>query len=930
MKIMQYRILPLSILFFFFLTITHPTFAAEIELKNLRCQMLTEPMGIDIQRPSFSWEYKFDKPHPGFVQQAYQLLVATSTDKLSPDKADIWNSGKVNSERSSWVEYRGPALRSNVKYYWKVLTWGQSSEPSVSASPWSGRSFFQTGLMESKDWKAKWIGLDKSFAWDSPDSTHSRLSARYFRKQLNIGQKIKKATLFFTGLGLYKLYVDGKELKDQALSPIVSDYRKEIYYNVFDLSSTLTGGKHVIGVILGNGHFFSMRPGKPGQWKEGIPTLLNFGYPKLLFQLEIEYENGQKETIVSDKTWKVTADGPIRSNNIFDGEVYDANKEMPGWATNSYDDAKWRAADYTSAPGGVLRWQASPNMKIMNTIRPIQVKKQANGKYLVDMGQNMVGWLRIKLKSSKKGTIVLRYGERLDEQGHLYTKNLRSAHVTDSIYRSSQKRLDWQPSFVYHGFRFVEISGISDLKAGDLQGEVVYDNMKSIGTFTSSDSTLNQIYKAAWWTISGNYKGMPVDCPQRDERMGWLGDRSINSYGESFLFDNYHLYAKWLDDIADAQKENGSLPDIAPGFWPGFFTDNMTWPSSFLFVSDMLYKQFGDKQVLKRHYPQMKKWMAHMLTYISADSLVEKDNYGDWCMPPESLELIKSKDSTRITPGGFIGASYYIKCLDMMAHFAGISGKKSDSLNYTELRTRMIQAINKKYFNNADNSYANNTVTANLLALPFDIVPPLKRPQVAENIARVSADKYNDHVSTGLIGDQWLMRGLTENGYADIAFKLATNTTYPSWGYMLKEGSTTIWELWNGNTADPAMNSGNHVMLLGDLLIWYYENLAGIKSAAPGFKQIEMHPLVSSPLKFVNATHESPYGTIKSHWQKNGEAFNWAIEVPANSAATVWVPAKSKASIQFNGHATYIKEKQGCYLFKIGSGSYQIKSILNL
>lgn len=925
---MNYKILPSAFLMLLILTIAKITKAADFELYDLRCEKLVEPIGVDIRHPAFSWAARQSHTDASFTQSAYQLLVATRQDKLNPKDADVWNTGKVFSDRSNWINYSGPELKSDKKYYWKVLVWGgRANTDAATAKPAVGTSFFQTGFMNKGDWKAEWIGLDTSFAWDSPDSTHSRLSARYFRKEINIKNKIKKATLFFTGLGLYKLYIDGQELGNQELSPIASDFTKEVYYNVFDVSKVLSSGKNAVGVVLGNGQFFSMRPGKPGAWKEGIPTILNFGYPKLLFQLEIEYENGKKETIISDASWKVTADGPVRSNNYYDGEVYDRDKEMPGWNINSFDDSKWRSVDLTTAPGGVLNWQESPNMKIMTTIQPLNIKKQGESKYLVDMGQNMVGWVHLKLKSGQQSPIVLRYGERLNDDGSLYTENLRSAHVTDSIYHVGNHNLDWRPSFVYHGFRYVEITGVADLKAEDLAGEVVYDNMKTIGSFTSSDSTLNQIYRAAWWTISGNYKGMPVDCPQRDERMGWLGDRSMNCYGESFLFDNYHLYAKWMDDIADAQDPNGSLPDIAPGFWPGFRTDNMTWPSSYLFVADMLYHQFGDKNIVLKHYPGMKKWMAHMLTYISADSLVEKDNFGDWCMPPESLELIKSKDATRITPGGFIGASYYIRCLDMMSIFAGVTGKNADSLNFAALRSRMIIAINKKYFNKKEGYYANNTVTANLLALAFDIVPKSRRKDVAANIARVSAAKYNDHVSTGLIGDQWLMRGLTENGYADIAFKLATNTTYPSWGYMLKEGATTIWELWNGNTANPAMNSGNHVMLLGDLLIWYYENLAGIKAATPGFKQIEMRPLISNPLQFVNATYESPFGAIKSHWQKKGKEFNWAVEVPPNTTATIHVPAISRKSIHFKCPHRLIGENAGYYIYEVGSGSYHISSV---
>lgn len=896
--------------------------AAQMGVEDLRCDRLVNPLGLDEKMPVFSWRLRQDSAI-SYAQEAYQILLATDPSKLNQADADVWNSGKTYSKRSAWIKYDGTGLRSQARYYWKLLVWRDKGKAPME----SAVAFFQTGLMNPREWKARWIGLDTFFTGDRPFEPHSKLSARYFRKEFHINSKVKKATLYFTGLGWYELYLNGKKVGDQELSPALSDYRKCVYYNVFDVSDQFVVGNNTFGVTLGNGRFFSMRPGKPGEWKLGIPAITNFGYPKMILQLELEYENGQTETITSDSSWKVTADGPVRANNEYDGEVYDYDKEMPGWNKTSFDDAKWLPVDLTDPPIGPLTWQRNPNMRVMDSLEPVSIRQKGDGTYLVDMGQNMVGWLRLHLRLQPNTPVTIRYAERLKDDGSIYTDNLRSAEAKDSIVAASKEgSVVWEPAFVYHGFRYAEIQGVQDLSVDDIDGRVVYDEMATTGSFTCSDTMLNKIFKAAYWTISGNYKSMPVDCPQRDERMGWLGDRSINAYGESFLFDNYHLYCKWLDDIAYAQKENGSLPDVAPGYWAGFYSDNMTWPSSYLFVADMIYRQFGDDNPIKKHYPGMKKWMDFMKTFFTRDSLIEKDNYGDWCVPPESKELIISKDSTRTTPGGFIASAYYIYCLQMMTDFAAIVGNSEDSLVYSNLRIKMIEAVNKKYFDQKKMLYANNTVTANLLALSFNIVPPRDREKVVSNLAKTITGKYADHVSTGLIGNQWLMRGLANNGCPGIAYTIATNKTYPSWGYMLENGATTIWELWNGNTANPAMNSGNHVMLLGDLMIWYYQNLAGIKSNTPGYTELDMRPYEDTALSFVNASYKSIAGEIRSNWKRNQGKFTWTIIIPPTCAALIHVPAKSKGTIKINRKVKYIGASRGYYTYGIGSGVFQIVS----
>jgi alpha-L-rhamnosidase len=530
----------------------------------------------------------------------------------------------------------------------------------------------------------------------------------------------------------------------------------------------------------------------------------------------------------------------------------------------------------------------------------------------------------------------LRFAERLnDSRDSLYTANLRGAEQTDNYIFTGEGEERWEPDFVYHGFRYIEITGLShEPDLNSIVGKVVYDKTQTIGRFETSNPLLNKIYKAAYWGIRGNYRGMPTDCPQRDERMGWLGDRATNSYGESFIFDNNLLYSKWLTDIADAQKPDGSLPNVAPPYWT-VYTDNMTWPGAIILIADHLYRQFGNEAAVADHYAAMRKWLAYMRDKYMKDYLLPKDTYGDWCMPPERMDLIHSKDTTRITPGEFIGSAYFYYFLDLMKQNALLLNKTGDAAEYASLAEKVRSAINNTYLNGKDFYYANNTVTANVLALYFGIAPKEIKEKVFDNIVKKTMNDFNGHISTGMIGGQWLMRTLTDYGRPDLAYKIATNTTYPSWGYMLENGATTIWELWNGNTADPAMNSGNHVMLLGDLVIWFYQNLAGIEASPerPGYDQLIMDPREIDGLSYVKASYHTVHGLVKSEWRKEADKFYWSVSIPANTSAVVHVPAKSPGDVtegKVNAGRSYgvkfLGMRNNRAVYKVESGDYEFTS----
>ena len=459
--------------------------------------------------------------------------------------------------------------------------------------------------------------------------------------------------------------------------------------------------------------------------------------------------------------------------------------------------------------------------------------------------------------------------------------------------------------FIYHGFRYVEISGLRETpNLDDFEGWVIYDEMPVTGSFETSNEIINAVYHNAYWGIRGNYRSMPTDCPQRDERMGWTGDRTTGNYGESYIFDNHQLYAKWLTDADDCQWDNGSLPNVIPPYWRGY-TDNMTWPGAVVTATDMLYTRFGDEGPIREHYDALKKWMLHMKNDYMRGGLMPRDTYGDWCMPPESLELIHSSDPTRITDATVLSTPFYCYLCGKLAKFAEVLGLDEDVAFFQQEITTATVAFNDKYFNRVTGVYANNTVTSNILPLWFGMVPKGLEDKVLASIVDKTEKECGGHVSTGVVGIQQLMRCLTEYGRGDLAFKIASNDTYPSWGYMYRNGATTIWELWNGNTADPSMNSGNHVMLLGDLILWEYEYLGGIRALEPGYSKIQLKPYPIEGLGFVNCTYNSVSGRIESKWKCEGNHFEWDFLIPANTTAEVCLPTANGYEVKTYGSGRY-------------------------
>jgi alpha-L-rhamnosidase len=907
-----------------------PAMAAAIHPQQLRLEYRDNPLGIDVAAPRLSWlAAPADPKARGLRQTAYRILVASSDRALRSDSGDLWDSGKVVSADSAQIVYAGKPLASAAAAFWKVQVWDQRGQ----ASEWSEPAQWSMGLLRAADWQAKWIGRDEPAGSETHDR---RLPARYLRTEFTAAKPVRRAMVYYSGLGTSELYLNGARVGDHVLSPGLTDYDKRALYVTFDVTRQVAAGKNAIGLILGNGRFYAPRTG----------STRGFGFPKAILRLAIEYADGSSAAIVSGPDWKLSTQGPILANNEYDGEEYDARREFAGWDRPGFDDSAWEAAQVVAAPAGVLAAQMADPLRVVETLHPVSVKLLTPvmetlqpsgvhvnpGVWIFDMGQNMVGWCRLHVAGDTGTRVSLRFAETLQPDGSLYVANLRTARATDIYTLKGAGAEVYEPRFTYHGFRYVELTGWPGATAptlAALEGRVVHDDMQALSDFSSSSEMLNQIHHNVFWGIRGNYRSIPTDCPQRDERQGWLGDRSQVSRSESYMFDIAAFYTKWEQDLADAQRADGTIPDVAPNYWT-VYNDDITWPSTFLFVPGMLYDQYGDRRLLERFYPAMKKWIEHQRGFLR-DGLTSKDTYADWCVPPEDPKLIHSKDPARVTNKTLLATAYYYHLLRLAARYARMLDQPADAAGYDALAEQVNAAFQKRFFNPATGVYDNATQTSSILPLFFDLAPPANRAALLASLANNIEHVTNGHVGTGLVGAQFLMRTLTENGRSDLAYEIATEPTYPGWGYMVSKGATTVWELWNGDTAEPSMNSGNHVMQIGDLAVWMYEYLAGIRPdpANPGFRHILIRPYPAGDLTFVKASHQSMYGKIATSWKRDGTAFTLAVSIPPNTTATVWMPTKDAASVTESGRPAasapgvkFLRTENDSALFEIESGDY--------
>ena len=849
------------------------TVCAKVSIGKMTIEGRESPMGLDCPNPRFGWQIVSD--HKNVRQQSYRLLVASTLALCEEGKADVWDSGLTKSDQSQWVDYKGRPLQPGRPYFWRVVCKTNKGKATSDVKQWS------TGLLTKDNWVGDWIGYD-SLTPDVRMERHSRIAARYLRKTFSLAKTVRRATVYICGLGYYILNLNGQRIGDYLLTPAPTQYNKAVIYDTYDVTKPLKElhSPCTINVVLAGGYFFPMTQNYQTNMRSA------FGMPKLKMNLVVEYENGTCDTIATDRSWQVAIDGPIRYANLYDGTLIDYRLAP----------RKWMPVQVVSAPCEELRGNSIGGVISYDTEKAkIKAKQGGKRKFILDFGTNNTGRIYLPQVIIPEGdTVVIRYAETLNKDGSLYTANLRAAENTD-YFVSNGSLVDLTTEFLWHGFRYAEVTGLSDTDVKRMTRQLMTDNLLSTASISiqgNDNSIVNKILANVRRGILSNYKGIPMDCPQRDERMPWLGDRTMGCFGESYLTNNHTLYAKWMQDICDAQKANGSISDVSPAFWR-LNNGNMTWPAALPFGLEMLRLQYGDDRPWRTHSDNVKNFLAYAKEKSGKDGLITYGRYGDWCVPPATLDEVITKDPFRVTEGTLISSCYYYYICKMM----GMSNEAEKTKS----------AINNTFLH--DSRYANGTVTANLLPLAMGIVPIDQEEAVRKNfIQKVKGRSGEAHINCGVIGISWLMRYLSKIGRGDLAWQIASTKTYPGWGYMVENGATTIWELWNGNTANPSMNSGNHVMMLGDLIPWAYEYLAGIAPDPehPGFKHVIMHPDFSiSNLDGVTAAYPSLYGEIKSRWIRNGDYIIWDVTIPANTTATLWLPNGKNENIK-SGHYQYI------------------------
>jgi alpha-L-rhamnosidase len=959
---------------------------ASVATKNLRCEYLGDPLGIDATSPRLSWI--LDSNQRGEKQSAYQVLVASSPKLAGQDKGDLWDSGKVASDESSQIVYAGSPLISRQSCFWKVRAWDRDGKPGA----WSPVAQWHMGLLQTSDWEAKWIaaeapaatatlvirrgtyeavensgvadvtaalagqvngnrlsmkvnnktlGIDpalnlvkrlrveyelggKSFTKEIDENQTLVLpddaaGVRYLRKSFELKPSIQRAVLYATALGLYDVHVNGRRVGDHVLAPDWTDYRKRVRYQAYDVTSLLKPGRNALGALLANGWF-------SGHIGNGANAFFGKA-PALLAQLEVTYTDGRTEKIVTDESWK-SQRSPILSSDFMLGEDYDARLELNGWDKPGLDDAKWAAVSVRDESARKLEAQVMEPVREITELKPKTVTEPKPGSWVYDLGQNMVGVVRLRVSAPAGTRITLRHAEMLNSDGTIYTKNLRGAPSVDHYICKGGGVEVWQPRFTFHGFRYVEISGLAGRPGKDaVTGMVITSDTSRTGEFTCSDPRINQLQSNIQWGQRGNYISVPTDCPQRDERLGWMGDAQVFIRTATYNADVAAFFTKWLVDVDDGQSPAGSFSDVNPNTMGA--NSVPAWGDAGVICPWTIYEVYGDKRILEQHLPAMTKWVDYLHLH-SKDLIREKDrgnDYGDW--------LSQGAD----TPKELIGTAYFAYSTHLLAKSYRAVGNNEGAEKYEKLFQEIKAAFNHRYVA-ADGRIKGNTQCVYAMALKFELLSDKLRAKAAEYLEEDIKAK-GGHLSTGFVGVSYLLPVLTQAGKADTAYNLLLQDTFPSWLFSVKHGATTIWERWDGWTPekgfqDPGMNSFNHYSL-GSCGEYLFGGIGGIRPASPGFKTIRIEPIIRDGLTWAKTSYNSIHGKIATAWKRDGSRLTLEVTVPANTTATVCVPATATVGLTESGQSLervrgvkLLGYDQGNAVLEAGSGTYKFVSSLQL
>ncbi|WP_167608285.1 glycoside hydrolase family 78 protein [Maribellus sediminis] len=884
-----------------FLSIAFFSFSGKCETNPVKliCEYHENPIGIDVVQPRLSWQLQ--STENDVLQTAYQIRVAGSEKALNGKKL-IWDSGKIESDQSVNVVYNGPAIKSMERAWWQVRVWDNKNK----LSKWSEPAYWEMGILEPAQWTASWITSR------DPEKSKTSLPVHYLRSEFKLGKTVESARLYVSAQGLYEMFINGKKVGDQLFTPGWTSYENRIQYQTYDVTDLLKAD-NAIAAKLGDGWFrgFIGFSGQRNYYGDELA---------LIAQLQITYKDGSSETINSDGSWKVN-NGPIVESDIYNGELYDANLEIPGWNKPGFSDGNWSSATSVDVSKDLLVAPQGSPVKAVEELKPIAQMTTPKGEMVYDMGQNMVGWLRINLKGEKGDTVRIKFAEVLDKEGNFYTANLRSAKATDTYIFGESGEITYEPSFTFHGFRFVQLIGVKTAPAlEDLTGVVIYSDMPSTGSFECSDPLINQLQHNIRWGQKGNFLDVPTDCPQRDERLGWTGDAQAFSMTAGFNFNVAPFYTKWEKDVALDQQENGRVPHVVPDVLNG--NGGATgWADVVAIIPWTVYKIYGDQRILEESYPAITKWIGYMNGRAGDDHLWTGDShFGDWL----AFATTRSDYPGATTEKDLIATAYFYYTTSLTAKIAGILGKNSDQQYYEQLAANIKKAFVAEFVT-PNGRLVSHTQTAYVLALSFGLIPEDRIEKAAEYLAK-DVEKFG-HLTTGFLGTPLLCHTLSSIGRDDLAFMLLNRKQYPSWLYPVTQGATTIWERWDGQKPDGSfqdvgMNSFNHYAY-GAIGEWLYSRVAGIKidEAHPGYKHFILAPHPGGGLTYVKATFESVYGQIVSDWKiENGEMV-YNVEIPANTTASVVLPNAGGAALQTNTKAEQQRVGDDLEML-LGSGKY--------
>lgn len=936
---------------FFLLSIPKFNFSQATDLLplNLKTEYKDNPVTDELQ-PRLSWELR--SAIRGQEQTAYQVIVASSPRLLNDSSANLWNTGKLKSNETNQVVYNGKTLEPRTICYWKVRAWDKNGIPGA----WSAIATWEIGLINKSNWSADWIGNDLNFLGKGKE--YDLPPAPFFRKEINLSGKIKKARLYVTALGLYEFYINGKKIGADNFTPGWTDYNKRVYYQVYDVTKNITPGKNAVGSIVADG-WYAGYLGYALLVKNPVVKHFYGDVPLFKAEIEVEYTDGRKQIIGTDKTWK-TSHGPVVEADILNGETYDARLEFNGWNKPGFVDTNWKnAALYPDKEDRVMTVYPGNPVRVYQHLSTVNVTPQKDGKYIFNLGQNFAGNVRLRVRGKAGDSIVLRYGEMLFPDGRLMTENLRKARATDTyILKGDPQGETYIPRFTYHGFQYVEVAGFHEKPAPDaITGIVLSSATPVTGDFVTDNKMVNQLYHNIVWSQRSNYFEVPTDCPQRDERLGWTGD--AQTYVQSATFNNNiaAFFTKWEVDLNDAQRPDQTFPIYAPApnvratdaYSPG-------WSEAGIICPYTIYKAYGDTRIILRSWPNMTAYM-HFLekktvqTYLfkegSFEDIKPKGGYGDW------LSIGKK------TPPDMLATMYYAYTASMMSEMAHAIGRFEDEKKYafvfdqikTAFRNHYMDStgrftINERVYGDGKGyvdgqmGFIGHTQTAYANAIYMHILQPEAQEKAGKWLTELISNN-DGKLSTGFLGVRPLLPALSATGHVGEAYKLLLSTTYPSWGYEVINGANTVWERWNsyvkgeGFTNNAGMNSFNHYAF-GSVNEWLFGNAAGIKVVQPGFRTFIIKPeIASAGINYVKATYHAISGQIISSWQRKGKRLALNITIPVNTKAEVCIPTSSEHGVIVNEQPLralpWIKVKDyknGCLVVEVGSGNYHFQSVL--